>query len=144
MDEMSRYPIGRLLSMAARRVEHSWERVLREHGLTSAGLVVLHVLAERTATQRDIARACGVTDQTASRTTERLERLGYVSRRVDPGDERRKTVAITPDGRRVYEALLDRERTDPGLTAAVGDDEPVLRRLLIALIQAEPPSDPTE
>lgn len=138
MDDMDGYPTGRLLSMAARRVEHEWEHVLREHHLSSASLVVLHVLADRAATQREIARACRVTDQTASRTVERLERLGYVSRRTDPDDERRKAVAITPAGRDVYAALLDRERTDPRLTAVIGDDEPVLRRLLLALIRSAP------
>ena len=76
-----------------------------------------------------------MTDQTASRTIERLERLGYVARRTDPGDERRKSVSITGPGRTVYDALLERERTDPGLTAAIGDDEPVLRRLLLQLIR---------
>lgn len=138
MDEMDRYPTGRLLSMAARRVEHAWEHVLREYELSSASLVVLHVLVSGPATQREIARACHVTDQTASRTIERLERLGYVDRRADPGDERRKSVAIAPAGRKVYEALLERERTDPALTAVVGRDEPVLRRLLLELIRTAP------
>jgi DNA-binding MarR family transcriptional regulator len=141
VDDMDGYPTGRLLSMAARRVEHAWEHVLREYDLSSASLVVLHVLATGPATQRDIARSCRVTDQTASRTAERLERLGYVSRRTDPDDERRKTVEITSSGREVYEGLLRRERTDPALTAVVGDDEAALRRLLLKLIRTgqEPP-----
>lgn len=141
MDDMDGYPTGRLLSMAARRVERAWEHVLREYDLTSASLVVLHVLATGPATQREVARACRVTDQTASRTVERLERLGYVSRRTDPDDERRKTVEITTSGHEVYEGLLRRERTDPALTAVIGEDEPELRRLLLKLIRTgqEPP-----
>ena len=52
VDDMDRYPTGRLLSMAARRVEHAWEHVLREYDLTSASLVVLHVLSTGPTTQR--------------------------------------------------------------------------------------------
>lgn len=137
MDDLDGWPTGRLLSMAARLVEQSWEHVLREYDLSSAGLVVLHVVAAGPATQREIAHACRVTDQTASRTIERLERLGYVSRQVDPRDERRKSVTSTPSGRRVYDALLQRERHDPGLVAAIGDDEPVLRRMLLELIRKQ-------
>lgn len=144
MDGMDGWPTGRLLSMAARLVEQSWEHVLREYDLSSAGLVVLHVVSAGPATQREIAQACRVTDQTASRTIERLERLGYVSRQIDPRDERRKSVTSTPAGRRVYEALLERERNDPALIAAIGDDEPQLRRLLIELVRAQKwPTAPT-
>lgn len=123
--------------MAARLVEQSWEHVLREYNMSSAGLVVLHVVASGPATQREIAHACRVTDQTASRTIERLERLGYVTRQIDPRDERRKSVSRTPSGRKVYEALLDREQNDPALIAAIGDHEPALRRLLMELIRAQ-------
>lgn len=134
---MDRWPTGRLLSMAARLVEQSWEHVLREYNMSSAGLVVLHVVASGPATQREIAHACRVTDQTASRTIERLERLGYVTRQIDPRDERRKSVSRTPSGRKVYETLLDREQNDPALIAAIGDHEPALRRLLMELIRAQ-------
>lgn len=137
MDGVDRWPTGRLLSMAARLVEQSWEHVLREYDLSSAGLVVLHVVASGPATQREIAQACRVTDQTASRTIERLERLGYVSRQTDPRDERRKSVTGTSAGVRVYEALLDREQNDPALIAAIGDDEPALRRLLLNVIRTQ-------
>lgn len=138
-DGMQSWPTGRLLSTAARIVEHAWEGVLREHGLSSAGLVVLHTVADGPAPQRDIARAARVTEQTASRTIERLERSGYVARAVDPADERRRVVECTAAGREVYQSLIERERTDPGLVAALGDDEPRLRALLLELIAAHRP-----
>ncbi|MEH3130823.1 MAG: MarR family transcriptional regulator [Mycolicibacterium neoaurum] len=136
MDDLDGWPTGRLLSMAARLVEQSWEHVLREYDLSNAGLVVLHVVATGPATQREIAHACRVTDQTASRTVERLERLGYVSRQVDPRDERRKTVTSTAAGRRVYATLVQREKRDPGLVSAIGDDGPELRRILLKLVRS--------
>ncbi|GAC68154.1 MarR family winged helix-turn-helix transcriptional regulator [Gordonia soli] len=135
-DGIEGWPTGRLLSTAARLVEHAWERVLREYDLSSAGLVVLHVLSTGPASQRQIAQAARVTDQTASRTIERLERVGYVTRQTDPADERRKHVAGTAAGLDVYRTLLERERTDPTLVAALGDSEPALRELLLELLRA--------
>lgn len=141
MDDLDGWPTGRLLSMAARLVEQSWEHILGEYDLSSAGLVVLHVVASGPATQREIARACRVTDQTASRTVERLERLGYVSRQVDPRDERRRTVTSTPMGHRVYATLVEREKKDPGLLAAIGDDGAELRRMLLKLVRSRRTAD---
>ena len=89
------------------------------------------------ATQREVAKKARVTDQTASRTIERLERMGYVRRQVDPDDERRKHVSATPAGAEVYRALLERERTDPALIASIGASEPELRRLLLELIRVQ-------
>ncbi|WP_238419647.1 MarR family winged helix-turn-helix transcriptional regulator [Gordonia sp. 'Campus'] len=136
-DGMDGWPTGRLLSAAARMVEHAWEGVLREYDISSAGLVVLHVLSTGPATQREIAKHARVTDQTASRTIERLERMGYVLRQVDSRDERRKYVSATQAGTDVYHALLERERSDPDLIAAIGESEPQLRRLLLELIRAQ-------
>lgn len=133
-DGIAQWPTGRLLSMAARLVEHAWESVLREYDISSAGLVVLHVVSTGPASQRDIARVARVTDQTVSRTVERLERVGYVVREPDPADERRKVVTATEAGRGVYRELVERERSDPALIASLGDAEPVLRGLLLDLI----------
>lgn len=80
-DGMDEWPTGRLLSTAARLVEHSWEDILRSQNMTHAGLISLHTIADRPASQRDIAKASRVTDQTISRTIDRLERAGYVTRR---------------------------------------------------------------
>ncbi|BCN44077.1 MULTISPECIES: MarR family winged helix-turn-helix transcriptional regulator [Prescottella] len=129
------WPTGRLLSTAARLVEHSWEQVLRAHGTTHAGLIALHSLTDGPRSQRDMARACRVTDQTMSRTVERLERGGFVTRATDPGDERRQRVTITASGRDIYTRLLALEQDDDSLTAGVSDP-PALRALLIELIRA--------
>ncbi|GAC78827.1 putative MarR family transcriptional regulator [Gordonia malaquae NBRC 108250] len=136
-DGYAGWPTGRLLSMAARLVEHEWESVLREYDMSSAGLVVLHTVAAGPSSQREIARAARVTDQTASHTIERLVRSGYVTREVDPGDHRRRVVAATAAGRTVYESLVERERTDPRLIAAIGDSKAELRAILLKLIEMQ-------
>ncbi len=58
-DGMDQWPTGRLLSTAARLVEHSWEDILRSQNMTHAGLICLHTIAGRPASQRDIAKARG-------------------------------------------------------------------------------------
>ncbi|MFM1726155.1 MULTISPECIES: MarR family winged helix-turn-helix transcriptional regulator [Rhodococcus] len=135
VDGFRSWPTGRLLSTAARLVEHSWEEVLRAHGTTHAGLIALHTLTDGPRSQRDMARACRVTDQTMSRTVERLERGGFVTRATDPGDERRQRVTITPSGRDTYTRLLALEQDDESLTSGVSDPA-ALRALLIELINA--------
>ncbi|CAM2876399.1 MarR family transcriptional regulator [Prescottella defluvii] len=129
------WPTGRLLSTAARLVERTWEEQLRTHGMTHAGLIALHTLADGPHSQRDMARACQVTDQTMSRTVERLEREGFVSRETDPRDERRLRVRITDTGHEIYRRLLALERDDTSLTAGVSDPG-ALRRLLLELIRS--------
>ena len=143
-DGMDEWPTGRLLSTAARLVEHSWEAILRSQNMTHAGLISLHTIADRPASQRDIAKASRVTDQTISRTIDRLERAGYVTRETDPLDERRKRVAITEPGRAIYRRLLTLEKEDAALTAAVGDVGP-LREQLLLLVRSLglPPRDET-
>ena len=43
---MHDWPTGRLLSTAARLVEHAWVEALEQLGLSHAGLIVLHVLGQ--------------------------------------------------------------------------------------------------
>ncbi|MER2087860.1 MarR family transcriptional regulator [Rhodococcus sp. (in: high G+C Gram-positive bacteria)] len=134
-DGLDDWPTGRLLSTAARLVEHSWEKVLRSQDMTHAGLIVLHSIARGPASQRDIAKNARVTDQTMSRTIDRLERAGYVTRDTDPRDERRRVIAITDAGRLTYERLLTLEKEDAALTVGVGDVA-ALREQLLRLVRS--------
>lgn len=95
---MEDWPTGRLLSTASRMVEHAWHGALAEIGLTHAGLIVLHLLQVGPVAQKDLAAAAHVEVQTMSRTIERLEREGHVSRTTDPSDRRRQLVALTDAG----------------------------------------------
>ncbi|MFD9680613.1 MarR family winged helix-turn-helix transcriptional regulator [Rhodococcus sp. NPDC059969] len=134
-DGLDDWPTGRLLSTAARLVEHSWEKVLRSQDMTHAGLIVLHSIAGGPASQRDIAKNARVTDQTMSRTIDRLERAGHVTRDTDPRDERRRVIAITDAGRQTYERLLTLEKEDAALTVGVGDVA-ALREQLLRLVRS--------
>ncbi len=101
------WPTGRLLSLAARLVEHAWAGRLAEGDLSHAGLMALHELIAEPLAQQQVAERCGVTPQTMSRTLDRLERSGYVQRTRSRGDRRRQMVQLTEDGHRAYTDALE-------------------------------------
>lgn len=123
---MEHWPTGRLLSTAARLVEHAWVEALEARGLTHAGMIALHFLDAGPLSQSELARLAKVENQTMSRTIERLERSGFVERRADPSDRRRQIVSRTAAGdaawasvrsleSEVFPALQDSERMRAGL-----------------------------
>ena len=133
--DVASWPTGRLLSVAARVVEKRFTDFLTGRGLTHAGLIALHHLADGPKSQRQLAGLCRVTDQTMSRTIDHLTRSGHVERRPDPQDRRRTSVKITPSGRRALTAARRAERESDLLLGAV-DDYDHFRRQLITLIAA--------
>lgn len=134
MDDLDTWPTGRLLSAAARMVEHAWNAHLARWDLNHASLAVLHVLTEGPLPQRALAARVQVEDQTMSRIVERLERSGYVHRDRDPADLRRLLVSLTELGRQAY-AQASEVTVAEGLTAVDGIDVPALRRGLAGLVR---------
>ena len=96
------WPLGRLLGAASRAVERAWADALEQRGLTHAGLIVLHLLELGFVSQADLARMAQVEPQTMSRTVDRLEREGLLTREPDPADRRRHVLAITDAGRSAF------------------------------------------
>ena len=126
---------ARLLATASRMLEHAWEQLLREHGVTHAGYTILEeCVLDGAQPQRTLARSCRVTDQTVSRTIERLERKNLVSRETDPADERRQLVSITPAGSAVYNTVVEHLRSSARLSDSVSDPM-ALRGLLLEIIR---------
>jgi DNA-binding MarR family transcriptional regulator len=131
-DGMESWPIGRLLSTAARLVEHAWADALEELGLTHAGLIILHLLGHGPLDQTELARRARVETQTVSRTIDRLERQGFVERTPDVADRRRRLVARTPAGEAVWAASRSLEaEMFPTL-----DDPELVRRALLGVIRS--------
>ena len=135
-EQPATWSTGRLLSTAARRVEHAWDEHLDRWQLSHASLPVLALLVAGDHSQRELAAAMSVTDQTMSRMVARLERAGYVARRRDPGDKRRRVVVLLPRGAAVLAEASDPGRVEAlatsGLTAAQVQD---LREALITLLE---------
>lgn len=122
------WPLGRLLSAAARAVEREWDERLRAVGLTHASLVAIDILLRTGPTGADtIARTARVQPQTMSRTLERAERDGLVERTSHPEDRRRRVVSVTDEGRRAWETAQHIERE-------VLPEDVELRRRLAAVL----------
>lgn len=123
-DPAEQWPLGRLLSAAARAVEREWDERLRAIGLTHAALVAIDILLRTGPTGADtIARTARVQPQTMSRTLERAERDGLVERTSHPEDRRRRVVSVTAEGRRAWETAQHIERE------VLPEDDELRRRL---------------
>lgn len=126
------WPVGRMLSAAARRIEREWDAHLASWDLNHASLPVLVHITRAPMSQRELADACGVTEQTMSRVVARLVRTGYVTRRAHAEDRRRHVVAITPSGREALAACAD---PGPAQEAVLGHLPPERRALLDDLLR---------
>lgn len=131
--------------MAARLVEGAWAERLAEQDLTHAGLMALHELGQTEPVNAlDLASRCQVTPQTMTRTLDRLERDGLITRERSAADRRRVEVRRTAAGAQAYDEAADMSAAEPAL---LGDlvDLVDLRRHLVAIVEhlsastAQPP-----
>ncbi|GIG26355.1 MarR family winged helix-turn-helix transcriptional regulator [Cellulomonas denverensis] len=133
-DDPADWPLGRLLSAAARRVEREWNGHLGAWDLNHASFPVLIMLLGGPHTQAELATACEVTEQTMSRILSRLERTGHVRRSQHRLDRRKHQVEITDAGRQAALTAADQQAADRiaarGLTPEQVD---TLRALLAAV-----------
>jgi DNA-binding MarR family transcriptional regulator len=121
MPDMDKWPTGRLLSTAARLVEHAWNERLASIGITHAGIIALDVLASQgPMTQAQLASIVRVQAQTMGKTLSRLESHGHVERVRNVKDRRSHLVTLSDAGRVVIgrahgmeNGLLDRNGLDP-------------------------------
>lgn len=123
MPDLEQWPTGRLLTTAARLVEHAWNERLVDIGVTHAGVIALGVLADQGAmTQASLAHIVRVQAQTMGKTLARLESRGHVTRVRNDLDRRSHMVSISPAGRKVLDAAEDIERTLIGGGGLVSDE----------------------
>ncbi|MGI8330105.1 MarR family winged helix-turn-helix transcriptional regulator [Actinomadura scrupuli] len=126
-----------LLEQATRSLLQVWCRAQDESvtGLPFAQLQTLEAIAQlRSPGLGELADTLGVIPSSASRLCDRLAPAGLARRATGPGDRRRVSVALTPEGDRVHAELVARRRrelrrvlahmTDDGRTALLrGLDE---------------------
>ena len=104
MPELNDWSTSRLLTTAARIVEHSWTEKLLGIGITHAGLTTLGVLErEGTLTGVRLAQLVHVQAQTVGRTLDRLEKRGLVTRLRNTADRRSQRITITSAGLKALE-----------------------------------------
>jgi len=132
MPDMDQWPTGRLLTTAARLVEHDWNERLAAIGVTHAGVIALDVLvAKGGMSQAELASWVRVQAQTMGKTLSRLESRGHVQRVRSTEDRRSQLVSVTEEGLRVLGLAQQMEK---GLLENTGLDESGLREFLGRII----------
>lgn len=128
------WPVGRLLSAAARRVERDWNAHLASWDLNHASQPVLVILLRGPHTQAELAALCDVTEQTMSRVIGRLERSGYLTRSAHATDRRKQQISITEAGRTAVLAASDPEAAEAMVTEGLTDAQVAQLRELLLLV----------
>ena len=132
MPDLEEWSTSRLLTTAARLVEHAWNERLLDIGITHAGYTTLGVLARQgTMTGARLALAVHVQAQTIGKTLEKLERQGLISRIRDSVDRRSQRVTITAAG---LDALAAAENIERSLMVGEGLESFELRSLLKGIV----------
>ena len=133
------WPTGRLISAVARRIERDWNAHLAHWDLNHASLPVLYLLMGGPRSQRELATASGVTEQTMSRIIVRLERTGYVVRQADQGDRRRHAVLITDLGRQTLAEAGDPRVAEQMSIRGLAPEQVTQLRAILAVMMAQRP-----
>ncbi len=141
---MEQWPTGRMLSAVARRIEQEWNAHLAHWDLNHASIPVLFHLLGGPQSQRHLARASGVTEQTMSRVVARLERSGYVERHPHADDARRHDVVMTDAGRRVLAEAGDPRIAEEMSVRGLRPEQVAQLRSLLAVMLAAHPGGPAD
>ncbi|HQY34875.1 MAG TPA: MarR family winged helix-turn-helix transcriptional regulator [Actinotalea sp.] len=138
---LDQWPTGRLFSAVARRIERDWNGHLAHWDLNHASLPVLFLVLGGPRSQRELALASGVTEQTMSKIIARLERQGFVERGAHPLDRRRHDVLLTPPGRAALFEAGDAQAAEAMSMAGLSRDQVAQLRALLLVMLAERPRD---
>jgi len=129
---------------------------LADRGLEGLGSPVLMMLLQSRGkdgdipAQRDLAEAMRVSPAAIAMSLKSLERLGYVQKRTDAADQRRKRITVTPKGEaavvKCWAALAATDaRMMEGFSPAEREQlAAFLRRMLENLAGAQAAEDPFE
>jgi DNA-binding MarR family transcriptional regulator len=135
------WPVGRLLSSAARRVERDWNAHLASWDLNHASHAVLAHLLRSPMSQRELATASAVTEQTMSRVLARMERSEYITRTPHDDDRRRHVITITDAGRSAFFVASDRELAASMVTRGLTPEQAEQLRQLLVVVARERRAD---
>jgi len=98
--------LTRLITKARRTMYIAAARELGTHGeQMSAWIVAARLLERRAASQKDLAEITGQHPAGISRLLDEMDRRGLTARALDPLDQRRRLVTLTPAGRRWHGRL---------------------------------------
>jgi DNA-binding MarR family transcriptional regulator len=130
---------GYLLARLGAESRRRWARMLADHGLTPHHFGVLMMLDHLgTAHQRRLSELVGVDPRNAAPILDLLHQRGLIQRTTDPGDRRRRAIALTPAGRAMLNQLRQAaDAVEADMLKGLDDDQQAsLHRLLLTLYEA--------
>ena len=137
--------LGISLWEATQIVSRAFDRALAAHGGNRpTWFVFLNIDRGEHTTQRDLARAIGITDATLSHHLGNLEERGLIRRDRGSRDRRSQRIAFTDEGRAVFEEMktaamtFDREMREALGTQRTAELEDALATLATRFDTGEP------
>lgn len=101
--------IGFLIRDTHRAFTKALGAAIAEEGVTAGMWFFLRVLWEEDGlTQRELSRRIGMMEPTTVSAIDTMEKRGFVTRRIDDADRRRRLVHLTEKGRALKQTLLPR------------------------------------
>ena len=91
---------NRLIAPFSTHLEHRYNITVNEFRL----LMMIGRLG--TSASHELSELTGVNTMSVSRAVSALQRHGRIEVTTDPGNRRRKTLTLTPEGQRLYETML--------------------------------------
>jgi|GEM_PF-2834084 len=105
-DSMLLPELTRLITKVRRALYVAAARELGARGeQMSAWIVAARLIERRAASQKDLAEITGQHPAGISRLLDEMDRRGLTARALDPLDQRRRLVTLTPSGRRWHRKL---------------------------------------
>ena len=99
---MNQVPINSYAGIYYRRILTYMKKAFKEIGLTfEEGVILQNIMINPDSSQDEIARALVFDTAAVARALKELEGKGYVSRRIDPDNQRKKIVSITAEGTQI-------------------------------------------
>jgi MarR family transcriptional regulator for hemolysin len=129
-------PLGRDLVFTAKEIREAFEDVMERAGGSLGTWIVLNAInAEGIVSHSILASHAHVDGATITYHVDRAEKLGLVTREVDPEDRRVKRLSLTPEGERVYKELWEAARAFEAqvMTGITEAEQARLRRTLAKL-----------
>ena len=96
---MNQVPINSYAGIYYRRILTYMKKAFKEIGLTfEEGVILQNIMLNPSSSQDEIARALVFDTAAVARALKELEGKGYVTRIIDPDNQRKKIVSITSSG----------------------------------------------
>ncbi|WP_295153973.1 MarR family winged helix-turn-helix transcriptional regulator [uncultured Brachyspira sp.] len=102
--------IGKLIKELHTALDNRFNRFLDKHKLTSSQMDILMFLyhnEEKVINQRDIENFLGLSNPTITGTLYRLEKKGFIKRKVSLDDKRYKEIYLTAKSKKLKEIVFE-------------------------------------